>query len=305
MDSVVSDAASLRGYRDGDSVLSQLTDRMSKLSREFDFDGTLLSSRVYSIQSALLISLLQHRLKRDTTGGAAPAAIAPKADTFEEADGSGDAQLVDDASDSDLADHGSDSAPLKGKPWLLVVGSSNVSLQMIADAKWPDNGHKTGISTHSTSRDGTPISLAGTTTIASSGLYLFQDTIDTFVSLNSEKSPEAELVLGGLGPTHGVAYIADLVTCMSDPELFSNRTQGYLLAIASMVKASCSLICFFLVNSDNDKMVDQAETIAYAILRLAHHQDLKIDFSIVMLDWGQFSESPWHTIMDELTASLG
>lgn len=66
--SMAGDGDSHRGFRARDSIWSEVSDRLSKLSREFEFDGTLLSTRTYSSQSVSLIVLLRQRLKKDSSG---------------------------------------------------------------------------------------------------------------------------------------------------------------------------------------------------------------------------------------------
>ncbi|KAJ3478582.1 hypothetical protein NLG97_g8538 [Lecanicillium saksenae] len=57
-----SDVASLQGLRDCESIFSQSTDLLSKVSREFDFDSAILATAPYAAQSDPLIALLRKRL---------------------------------------------------------------------------------------------------------------------------------------------------------------------------------------------------------------------------------------------------
>lgn len=66
LDQVQEDGLSLKVHRDSSSILSQTTGRLSKLSREFTFDQTLLSTKVYSEKYSMLIQLLRRRIQRNS-----------------------------------------------------------------------------------------------------------------------------------------------------------------------------------------------------------------------------------------------
>lgn len=64
LNQVEEDGLSLKVHRDSESFVTQTTDRLSLLSRTFTFDEILLSTKLYSDKSRLLIQLLRKRVQQ-------------------------------------------------------------------------------------------------------------------------------------------------------------------------------------------------------------------------------------------------